>query len=397
MKRYMALFLSLMLILTGCLQCNINSLAASTLEENVIEVPEFTDLSDESLLRYVQDEIYAELVNDLNSDEYFVENVSAVYLSKEYLEEVAFNSQANIYFGYTLEELNEQFEGARYVFTLGENGETGVEEFEAYDDIFEEVVENVAIGTGVILVCVTVAVVTAGAGVPAVSMIFAASAKSGAIFAASSSALSGVAAGVMTGIETGDFKEAVKAGALAGSESFKWGAITGVISGGASEVIALKGATMNGLTMNQAAAIQKESGYPLDVIKQFGSMEQYEVCKAAGLKSTMLNGKTALLRKIDFDQVDEFGFTNLERMLSGQAPLDPTGAAYELHHVGQKVDSTLAILTKEEHRLGDSYKVWHKIVESGEGVHSQMGNAAWDKVRKDFWKAFAKMSQVGGI
>ena len=38
-------------------------------------------------------------------------------------------------------------------------------------------------GSGVILVCVTVSVVTGGAGAPAVSMIFAASAKSGAIFA----------------------------------------------------------------------------------------------------------------------------------------------------------------------------------------------------------------------
>jgi len=386
-----------MIVWMGCMECSIFSQASSLSEEGIMGNQGFSDLSDEDFLRYVQDEIYAELVNDLNSDEYFVENVSAVYLSKEYLEEVAFNSQTNIYFGYTLKELDEQFQGTRYVFTLSGTGETGVEEFERYDDTFEEVVKNVAIGTGVVLICVTVSAVTAGTGAPAVSMIFAASAKSSAIFAASSGTLSGIAAGVMTGIETGDFEEAVKVGASVGSESFKWGAIIGTISGGAFEAVALKGATMNGLSMNQAAIIQKESGYPLDVIKQFSSMEQYEVCKQAGLKAAMLNGKTALLRKIDLDLVDEFGLTNLERMLLGQAPLDSTGVAYELHHVGQKVDSTLAILTKEEHRLGDSYKLWHKIVESGEGVHYQLGNAAWDKVRKEFWKSFAGIAQAGGI
>ena len=43
---------------------------------------------------------------------------------KEYLDELAFNSQENVYFGYTLSELNAQFQGEKYIFTLGENNET---------------------------------------------------------------------------------------------------------------------------------------------------------------------------------------------------------------------------------------------------------------------------------
>jgi hypothetical protein len=66
----------------------------------------------------------------LDSEDYFVENVSAVYVSKEYLEELAFNSQSNIYFGCTLAELNELFQGSRYVFTLGEDGTTTVRELQ---------------------------------------------------------------------------------------------------------------------------------------------------------------------------------------------------------------------------------------------------------------------------
>ena len=130
-----------------------------------------------NLLPYLEDSIYSELVTALNSEDYFVENVNAIYISKEYLEEVAYNSQENIYFGYTLSELDSYFQGTRYVFTLGDDGQTVVTEFQKYDDTYDQMLKNVAIGTGVILVCVTVSIVTYGAGAPAVSMIFAASAK----------------------------------------------------------------------------------------------------------------------------------------------------------------------------------------------------------------------------
>ena len=44
-------------------------------------------------------------------------------------------------------------------------------------------------------------------------------------------------AGVVTGIETGNFDEAMKAAAIAGSDGFKWGAFSGVIAGGATETV----------------------------------------------------------------------------------------------------------------------------------------------------------------
>lgn len=364
-------------------------------QEYLPEMPGFTGLNDPTLLRYAQDTIYSELVNGLDSSDYFIENVSAVYVSKEYLEEIAFNSQSNIFFGYTLEELDAEFQGTRYVFTLTDDGKTGVVPFEAYDDTYERVIKNVAIGTGVILVCVTVSVVSGGVGAPAVSMIFAASAKTGTIFALSSGTIGGIAAGVATGIQTGDFDAALKAGVLAGSEGFMWGAITGVVSGGASEAIALKGATLNGLTMNEAAAIQKESGYPLDVIKQFASMDQYEICREAGLTSKMINGQTALIRDIDLNFVDEMGRTNLERMQQGLAALDPsTGLSYELHHIGQEVESTLAILTKAEHMQNGNNLIWHDP--SIDSVVHAAGNT-WNAQKQAFWREMAKILAGGGI
>lgn len=413
MKKIISLILCAAIMLTGCstvenADSQISFYNSQTTVSQSSEVPaesisEITDwedvdvqydsLDDKLLLAHIEDSIYSEAVRNLSSEQYFVENVSAVYLSKEYLEEVAYNSQSNIYFGYTLAELNDLFQGTKYVFTLGEDGKTTVKELvEIQDTTNEEILKNVAIGTGVILICVTVSVVTGGAGAPAISAIFAASAKTGAMMAISSAAIGGISAGVIRGIETGDMNEALEAAALAGSDGFKWGAISGAISGGANQAIALKGATLNGLTMNEAALIQKESGFPLDVIKQFKNIEQYNICKNAGLVPKMVKGKTALIRSIDLNHIDDLGRTNLERMRAGLAAIDPaTGKSYQLHHIGQKADSTLAILTEAEHMKGGNNTIWHDVSKATE-VHGT-GNS-WDAQRQMFWQSLAKI--LGG-
>ena len=170
MKRLIALIL-VCALLAGCTpQVSDNSNTDATINttqphQYVIQetVPEIANLDDVNLLPYVEDQVYTNLVHELDNEAYFVENVSAVYISKEYLEEVAYNSQENIYFGFTLSELDAVFEGTRYIFTLGDDGQTVVTEFQKYDDTYEQVLKNIAIGTGVILVCVTVSIVTAGA------------------------------------------------------------------------------------------------------------------------------------------------------------------------------------------------------------------------------------------
>ena len=393
MKKIVAL-----LLIVSLLACSLTASFAEEAQLPAGSVPEagFSGMNDPNLLRYTEDAIYENLVATLDSDEYFVENVSAVYISQEYIDELAFNSQANIYFGYTLQELAEQFQGKKYIFTLGDDGSTIVTEFEEYDDTYDRALKNVAIGTGVILVCVTVSLVSAGLGAPAVSMIFSVAAQSGTKMALSGGIMGGVAAGIVTGVQTGDMDEALKAAALAGSEGFKWGAISGALAGGASEAIALKGATRSGLTMNEAATIQRESKYPLDVIKQFKSMDQYEICKNAGLYPVTVNGKTSLVRAIDLDYVDDFGRTNLQRMKEGLAAIDPdSGLPYELHHIGQKTDSTLAILTKAEHMQGGNNSIWHEFGSASE-VHSAANEALWNRQRQTYWRQLATLLE-GGI
>lgn len=364
----------------------VSQITYDTNSEEYINSLGFSSLNDPNLMRYVEDTVYSDLVNQLNSDDYFVENVEAIYISKEYLDELAYNSQENIYFGYKLSELDEAFQGQKYIFTLGDNGQTDVQPFEEYDDTFDKVIRNVAIGTGVILLCVTVSVVTGGLGAPAASMIFAASAKSATVFALSSGVISGVSAGVVEGVQTHDFDKAVKAAALKGSEGFMWGAISGAVIGGVSEGTSLYGAAkQTEFTMNQYAQIQHETGYPLDVIKEFHSMDEYQVFRDANLKSTMVGNKSALIKNdIDLTRIDSKGRTNLQRMQQGLAPQDSNGISYELHHVGQKKDGTLAILSQSEH---DNPAI-HGFLERTE-AHAAGNN--WDTERQAFWKVFASM------
>ena len=371
MKRIISFMLMLAIVCCYCfpMQC---------FAEN--SVPDFKRLNDSALIGYMEDTIYSALLENLEGEEYFVENVSAVYISQEYIDELEYNSRVNIFFGYSLDELAAQFKDDRYVFTLGDDGQTVVQPFEDANDIYNTVIKNVAIGSGVILICVTVSVATAGAA-PAMSLIFAASAKTATVMAASGAALGAVSAGVVTGIQTHDFDEALEAAAVGGSEGFKWGAISGAIAGGGKAAMALKGATLNGLTMNEAAAIQKESGYPLDVIKQFRSMDQYNICKEAGLKPDMIGNRIALIRNIDLTYTDEFGRTNLQRMQQGLAAIDPdTGLSYQLHHIGQQQNSTLAILTESEHMQHGNNQIWHLI-----GKATEIDRDAFSIQRSDFW------------
>ena len=192
MKKAFALLLASALLFCGCSKVTVidsqpsssvssnsvsetsdSSVSESTAETTVETTAETTaetteadngyrDLSDPDLLDYIEDTAYEELVSEIDNDKYVVQNVEAIYISEEYLEELEYNSKQNIFFGYTLDEIDAQFKDERYVFTLGDEGETVVKPFESYDDTTEKVIRNVAIGTGVILVCVVITVVTDG-------------------------------------------------------------------------------------------------------------------------------------------------------------------------------------------------------------------------------------------
>ena len=381
-RAVLVVLLSSALVLQGC------AFPAGRSQTTATEEVQFADLDDPELHSHLQESVYEQVVESLDSEEYLVGNVDVTYISKEYLKESSFNSQDNIFFGYSLAALDELYEGEKYIFTV-EDGETTTQAFNSIRDTrFDETIENIAVGGGVVLVCVTVSAVAAPAA-PAVSVIFAGSAKGAVALGALDGAVSAVAAGAAKQIETGNFGEALKEAAFAGSEAFKMGAVAGAVSGGAAKAVSLKNMTHNGLTMNQAAKVQKESKWPAEVIAKLKSFDEYDLYKNAGLRSTKLNGKAVLSRDIDFkakfEKADGSFETNLDRMLDGRAPLDPTGKPYELHHVNQENDGVLAILTRKEHRGKGNYGTLHESGKSSEIIRDD-----FDEVREQFWKDFAQ-------
>lgn len=384
----LAVVLSAALILQGCAYPSGRAQRVGEGEAQGQEEVRYSGLDDPDLHAHLQESVYEQVIESLDSEEYLVGNVEVTYVSKEYLLELSYNSQENVFFGYSLSGLDELYEGEKYVFMV-EDGETTTQAFNSIRDArFDETIENIAVGGGVILVCVTVSAVAAPAA-PVVSAIFAASAKGAVALGALDGAISAVSVGIVTQISTGNFEETLKDAAHAGSEAFKMGAVAGAVSGGAAEAASLKKMTKNGLTMNQAAKVQKDSKWPPEVIAKLKSVDEYELYKKAGLRSTKINGKTILSRDIDihakFKKADGSFETNLQRMLDGRAPLDPTGKSYELHHVNQENDGVLAILTKKEHRGKGNSGILHDSKKDSEIIRDD-----FDKVRAQFWKDFAQ-------
>ncbi|MEE0872530.1 MAG: hypothetical protein UIH27_03540 [Ruminococcus sp.] len=276
MKKSIAVLLSLLMILSVFQGCNSDkkesktssSKTATTNTTNLTDkelVSNFNSLDEPELLQYVEDTVYSDLSAKLKSDDYTIEDISNTFLSQEYVEELKYNSKENTYFGFKLSELNEQFTNTKYVFTLGEDGKTTVTEIEKYDDTLEKIITNVAIGSGVILTCVTVSVITDGLGFPAVSAIFASAAETGADFALSSTLLSGTMSAIITGIKTNDINQALKSALIEGSNGFKWGAIAGTVAGGFGQLVK---------TVKASKIIPSARESELLALKKFKGVEQ---------------------------------------------------------------------------------------------------------------------------
>ena len=160
-----------------------------------------------------------------------------------------------------------------------------------------------------------------------------------------------------------------------------------------SENSEAKGETKEGLTDEEKAKIKEETGWSDEIINSIGSWKEYEIYKKAGLKEVEINGKKVLIRPdIDWNQKDEKGRTNAERVKQGLAPLDKDGNAIELHHIGQHADSPLAELTFDEHRGGGNDTILHDKTKETE-THGE-GNT-WDKERQEHWKGRAKLNEEG--
>ena len=66
------------------------------------------------------------------------------------------------------------------------------------------------------------------------------------------------------------------------------------------------------------------------------------------------------------------------------APIGPDGKSFELHHIGQRTDSPLAILTHSQHHAPGDYEFIHYADEG-----KDIGESAWNAQRREFWENMA--------
>lgn len=130
--------------------------------------------------------------------------------------------------------------------------------------------------------------------------------------------------------------------------------------------------------------VRNKTGWSDGVIDSIGSKDEAGIYMDAGLEEKDVNGKKALTRpdnEIDLNQKDGDGITNRERMERGRPPVTKDGEELELHHIGQKQDSPLAELTKEEHRgVGNDTILHDKTKES------EINRSEFAKERQEYWK-----------
>jgi hypothetical protein len=135
--------------------------------------------------------------------------------------------------------------------------------------------------------------------------------------------------------------------------------------------------------------IQKESGWSRDITDSVRSPAEYRIYRDAKLIDVDIGGRRALVRSdINWFQVDTSdgptrGLTNMQRIERGHPPLDASGKAVELHHIGQRRDSPLAELTERQHRGSGNDGVLHdKNINSD--VHGEGSN--WNAEKKKYWE-----------
>lgn len=80
-----------------------------------------------------------------------------------------------------------------------------------------------------------------------------------------------------------------------------------------------------GLSHAEKDLIKQETGWSDEIVDAIRNMDEYKVYKAAGLVEGEVDGKKCLMKAdIDWEQKDQFGSTNRERVAEGHAPLDKT-------------------------------------------------------------------------
>lgn len=192
--------------------------------EDVI-LQEYYGPDDPLLIQHIEDEIYSDIVDEYITEDLIIDDLEVRYYSDEYLEHIEYNSKENVWFGYTLSEVNEFFGDEQYVFTLAENGETTVTSVQSYNSALGKAIKDVAVGTGVIAVCLVISNVV---NEERISITFLEAAKDGAVNGVRNGVKAALYAALMAAKESGDFEGILEAAISEGAYEYKWSVIESV-------------------------------------------------------------------------------------------------------------------------------------------------------------------------
>lgn len=267
---------ALSLLLTGCAKKkDDNSSDGSPLIEEPTEtVVEY----DEETLQQLKDQVYADISEELSTDEYLVQDVKVIYLTEE--EVATMSPEDKIYFGYSANGLNDVITSDMTVIDESEYGTIDVKSEKLLDkDDRTTVIKNLAIGTGIILVCVTVVCVTKDMEIDneVVTAFIELAPKAAALGAAGFATITGTVSGAIQYVKSKNLKESFRKLIVDGSKGFKWGAIIGTVYAGASTFLS---DFME--THNEKIPEFKES--EVDAAKKFKSIKE-QVVFCGGVES----------------------------------------------------------------------------------------------------------------
>ena len=169
-----------------------------------------------------------------------------------------------------------------------------------------------------------------------ISVIFATAAKTATVYAAKGFLFGGLSAAIIKAIETGNFEESIKAGLVAGSEGFKWGAISGAAIGGLSSALSVRG------------GIRTPRDSEISAFKQYGGVngrEQVAYLNGEEVKYSTYGATRPDIVRIVGDHIEaievknyrldnEYSFRNLQnelyRQVSARIENLPTGATQRI-------------------------------------------------------------------
>ena len=104
MRRFLTALLCACLVLSGCA-------TASSSESQIVEPvsyqypDEYVSLTDPEMAEGLEESVYTSLREVLNSEDFLIDEVEVAYVSQEYLDELQYNSQESVFFGYTLPDI----------------------------------------------------------------------------------------------------------------------------------------------------------------------------------------------------------------------------------------------------------------------------------------------------